>query len=91
MLISKLNKYYDYHFEFTTKALKLKCLYELGYYEDIFYSLDFKRHSLKNNITLPGLSKSQFKNFMNYPEKCIKLKLHVNISEIEMNTVKIKY
>lgn len=74
-LISKINKYYDHNFEFITKSVKLKCLYELGYIEDIFYSLDSYRHSLKSNNTLPEISKMEFRNFISYIDKCTKLKI----------------
>jgi hypothetical protein len=87
-LVSKINKYYNYHFEFISRAVKLKCLYELKYIEDIFYSLDSYRHSLNNNDTLPELSKTQFRNFMNYFERCIKFKLQDIISDVDVDLLK---
>lgn len=87
-LISKINKYYNFHFEFITKSVKLKCLYELRYIEDIFYSLDSYRHLLKNNVTLPEPLKIQFRNFMIYFERCTKLRLQDRVSEVEVDMLK---
>lgn len=87
-LVSKINKYYDFHFEFISKALKLKCLYELRYIEDMYYSLDSYRHSLNSNDTLPELSKAQFRNFMNYFEKCTKLRLRDKVPVVEADMLR---
>jgi hypothetical protein len=86
-LIARVNKYYDYNFEFAAKSVRLKCLYELGYIEDVFYSVDSYEHSLKNNRNLPEFSKINFKNFIYYIEKCAKLKTEYNIAGKELEYV----
>jgi hypothetical protein len=85
--VSKV-KSYDFNISFNTKALKLKCFYELGYFEEIFYSLDSIKHSLKKDTASPDWAKSRFLNFINYFERLVKLKINESVEESETELLK---
>ncbi len=70
-----------------TKVVKLKCNYELGYTEEIFYMLDSIKHSLSKDNS-PEWAKKRFENFIKYFEKLVKLKLNESISEYEISSFK---
>jgi len=71
--ISKV-KYSDYAVKFDVWTLKLKALYELGYFEEALYSLDSYAHSLKQDTTSPQWIKTRFSNFIRAYRKLLKLK-----------------
>jgi hypothetical protein len=80
-------KSYVFNVNFETKAVKLKCNYELGYTEEIFYMLDSIKHSL-NKDTSPDWAKKRFENFIDFLERLVKLKLSERIPESEINLFK---
>lgn len=71
--VSKV-RFETYRIKFDVWALKLQIEFELGYYEEVLYSIDSFRHSLKNDTTSPHWMKARFSNFMNYFQKVLKIK-----------------
>ncbi|KXK51079.1 MAG: hypothetical protein UZ05_CHB002001511 [Chlorobi bacterium OLB5] len=68
-------KFKDYVIKFYAWSLKLKALFELGYFEDAFYALDSFNHSVKDDNKSPEQARKKVSNFLSLYRKILKLKL----------------
>lgn len=71
----------DYISKFNAWSLKLKALYELGYYEEALYALDSYTHSLKDDKKSPEAVRKSVSNFLNLYRKILKFKLQPEKNE----------
>lgn len=62
-----------YNIRYDLMFLKIKCCYELGLVEELYYHLDSFKHLLKND-TSPEWAKKRFENFLLFFENLVKLK-----------------
>ncbi|MBS1516825.1 MAG: hypothetical protein JSS91_01925 [Bacteroidetes bacterium] len=62
-------------FDTTLRDLKMQCLYELGYFQELLYQFDAYSHFLRSKSNnLPKSRQERIKNYLMYFRKLIKIK-----------------
>ncbi|MBK8983676.1 MAG: hypothetical protein IPM38_15505 [Ignavibacteria bacterium] len=99
-LCNKIN-YYDLlsstndnlYFKNDIRALTLKCLYELKYYENAISFIDTHKHFIRNSKLLNESPKKKYMNFLKFVSELIKLNLEFDefsFKELKSNFISTK-
>jgi len=79
-------KFYEFNIKYASKIIKLKSYFELCYFEEIYYSIDSYRHTLKADEA-PDWAKLRFLNFLTSLEKITKLRAENSSDEFEFKKI----